>query len=250
MLNNAKQLRIGHSFEILPTVDSSNNYAMQQIHDGTAVHGNVYMALQQTSGKGQRNKVWHTGINNNLALSIVVQPRHLALQQQFLLTCFVSVTLATYLQQYNSNICIKWPNDIYINNRKLAGILIENTIRGTTWNYAVIGMGVNVNEEKFSEALPNAIALNAVANTSIDIYEMAKNIVALMEQNWQTFVANPTYYLEQYNTMLYKKNEPVKLVYNGATINTTVNSVTPNGVLHCGTAKEYAFNHGEVEWVL
>ncbi len=250
LLNKLIQPKIGSSLEVLPVVDSSNNYAMRQIYDGKAEHGFAYMALQQTCGKGQREKGWHTGENTNLALSIVLQPYHLKIKDQFLLNAFVSNTLIGFLNQINISCTIKWPNDIYYADRKAAGILIENIIQGKNWKYTVVGIGLNVNEELFSADVTNAISLKQIKNEEQDIYKIATSFLNFIEQEWIGFINNPTLEIETLNKHLYKKNELVKFKQGAKVFTIIIKQVATNGKLVCGENKEYEFNFGEVEWVM
>jgi BirA family transcriptional regulator, biotin operon repressor / biotin---[acetyl-CoA-carboxylase] ligase len=250
LLNNTKQSTIGYSLEILPSVDSSNNYAMQQIHDGTAEHGNAYLALEQTGGKGQRGKSWHTGNAKNMALSIILEPKHLKTEQQFLLTAFVSVVLVQYLHQWDANFKIKWPNDLYCYDRKAAGILIENNLRGKEWKYSIVGIGLNVNEEAFAENVQNGISLKQISGKEQDLYQVAERLLVLMAQQWNIFLEHPTSFLETYNVYLYKKKEMVHLKKDGQSIITQINEVDTNGILYAGENNTYHFSFGTVEWVL
>jgi BirA family transcriptional regulator, biotin operon repressor / biotin---[acetyl-CoA-carboxylase] ligase len=250
LLNNHQQPVIGYSLVILPIVDSSNNYAMQQVHDGTAVHGCAFMAMQQTAGKGQRAKQWHTGHSENLAISIVLEPIALKIHQQFLISAYVAVSVVQFLNKLKDGFCIKWPNDIYYNDRKAAGILIENNLQGNQWNFAIAGIGINVNQTDFNIEKANPISLVQIIAIEIDLYQLAKDLCTEMELNWHTFLNTPTLFLEKYNDELYKKNELVKLKQGTKTFETIINYVTDSGLLICGTDHEYEFNFGEVEWVV
>jgi BirA family transcriptional regulator, biotin operon repressor / biotin---[acetyl-CoA-carboxylase] ligase len=250
LLNHTKQSIIGQSLEILPSVDSSNNYAMQQIHDGKAEHGCAYLALEQTGGKGQRGKAWYTGSHKNMALSIVLEPKHLKLDQQFLLTAFVAVVLTQYLHQWDKEFKIKWPNDIYGYDRKAAGMLVENNIRGVDWKYSVVGIGLNVNEEQYNESVVNGISLKQISGKEQDIYTIAKGLLDKMQEEWGLFVDSPMLYLERYNQFLFKKNELVHLKKNGTSIFAYIMEVGATGILYASNNEDYQFSFGIIEWVL
>jgi BirA family transcriptional regulator, biotin operon repressor / biotin---[acetyl-CoA-carboxylase] ligase len=250
LLNKLIQPKIGSSLEILPIVDSSNNYAMGQINDGKAEHGFAYMALQQTGGKGQREKAWHTGNNKNLALSIVLIPNHLKIQDQFLLNAFVATTLSSFLTQKNIPNTIKWPNDIYCADRKAAGILIENILQGKTWKYAVVGIGLNVNEEDYNIDITNAISLKQITNEEHDVYSIAKDLLDYMQFKWEVFILNSNSAIEDLNNNLYKRNEQVKFKQGTKTFSSVIKKVTTNGKLICGDNEEFEFNFGAVQWVI
>lgn len=243
-----QQPLIGHSFTKLTVVDSSNNYAMQQITDGKAGHGNVYLANEQTGGKGQFDKKWHTG-TENMAMSVVLEPFFLNLSNQFLLHTFICVSLIDILNTKNKGFTIKWPNDIYFNDRKAAGILIENKIKGNKWEYAVVGIGLNVNELEVEKTFVKAISLIQITGRKFNIELLASEITTKLETYWNLFKLQPTSFLEEYNKNLYKKNSQIKLKKDDLIFETILQKVTEDGKLICGANSELEFVHGEVEWV-
>jgi BirA family transcriptional regulator, biotin operon repressor / biotin---[acetyl-CoA-carboxylase] ligase len=243
-----QQPKIGANLTILTSVDSSNNYAMQHIYDGKAAHGNAYLALEQTNGKGQYNKHWLTG-SNNLALSIVVEPYFLNLNTPFLMHCYVCTSLLQVLNSINTGFCIKWPNDIYFNDRKAAGILIENKIKGTLWQYAVVGIGLNVNDNEIQQSVFNAISLLQITNTEYNVEQLANQLLENLEKNWLLFKKNPACFFDEYNNNLYKKGEKITLEINGVIEKVIMQKVNENGLLICGDNNELAYKHGECKWV-
>ncbi len=123
------------SFLILNTVDSTNNYAMGIIDEGLAEHGFTVMALEQTSGKGRQGKAWISEPGKNIMCSIILSADQLRIQDQFKFLATIALTCAEFIKgvSTNSSIKIKWPNDLFINDRKAGGILIENKILGSSW---------------------------------------------------------------------------------------------------------------------
>src|SRR5690349_2865335 len=110
---------IGQSFTILETVDSTNNYAMREVQEGKAGHGNVYFTLSQTAGKGQRGKSWNTNPGENLILSIVIDPSRLILSEQFMLSISIALSCCDLFNEFETgDIAVKWPNDLYWRDRK------------------------------------------------------------------------------------------------------------------------------------
>jgi BirA family transcriptional regulator, biotin operon repressor / biotin---[acetyl-CoA-carboxylase] ligase len=223
---------------------------MQQLYDGKAAHGSVYMALCQTNGKGQRGKHWYTGKNNNLALSVVIEPSFLTLNNAFMLHTFVCVSLVQYLNTISKGFSIKWPNDIYYNDNKTAGVLIENSIQGSNWKYAVVGIGLNVNDNNLASNVAKAISLQQITNQRFELTTIAQGIMDQMQLNWAAFKEDFTSFYELYNSFLYKKGAQIVLKKGEETITTVLKNVSENGKLVCGQNAEIEFNHGEVEWVI
>jgi BirA family biotin operon repressor/biotin-[acetyl-CoA-carboxylase] ligase len=115
---------IGQRLIILPSIDSTNNYAMGQANAGLAGHGTVYFALEQTAGKGQRGKSWITTVGENIMMSVVIEPQSLKINDQFLLSAAIALGCYDFFKSYaGDEISIKWPNDIYWRDRKAGGYL-------------------------------------------------------------------------------------------------------------------------------
>ena len=146
---------------ILEKVDSTNNYAMALVQKGEATNGEAVFAKVQTRGKGRRGKTWESQSSENIVLTINTQMQWLPLQQQFQLSIAVALGCFDFFFKYiKENIKIKWPNDIFINDSKAGGILIENVVKGNLWQWAVIGIGLNINQRNFNEV--KAISLKQI----------------------------------------------------------------------------------------
>lgn len=235
------------------TLDSTNNYAMRLIDDGMAQHGNVIWTMNQTTGKGQRGKTW-VDSPDNLKFSLIIQPK-ITSEHIFHLSMLVALTITKYLKNILDEKCkikIKWPNDIYINDKKTAGILIENTFRGALWNFAVIGIGLNVNQTRFTEELTNATSLKKESQQTFDLLEIIHDLRSgilneLIDPN------NKEKVLEQYNAHLYLKDHSVyfKNLKTKEQFEAFVIEVKASGklvLLRPTGIEEYDF--GSLEWIL
>ncbi len=244
------------SFILLDSVDSTNNYAMAKTHAGLAKHGDAYFALHQTGGKGQRGKKWHTGNGQNIALSIVTAPARLSIDEQFKLSAAVALGCFDFFRNYaGDETKIKWPNDIYWRDRKAGGVLIENIIgrsdTGNNWKYAVVGIGINVNETVFEEGLKNPVSLKQITGKNFDVMILAKELhqqvmKRMTEINTLPFEA----LLQEYNSHLFMANETVQLKKRNIVFATTIKAVTENGQLATTDTVDNFFDFGEVEWLL
>jgi BirA family biotin operon repressor/biotin-[acetyl-CoA-carboxylase] ligase len=149
----------------LESVDSTNNYAMARIHAGLASYGQTYLAYRQWAGKGQRGKTWISEPGQSINMSLVLDPRPLALSGQFLLGAAVALGCLFTVRNFEAEgWTLKWPNDLYWRDRKAAGILIENIIKGKEWLYVVAGIGMNLNQTAFPPDLPNPISLKQITH--------------------------------------------------------------------------------------
>ena len=224
---------------------------MQQVHSGTAMHGDAYFAFEQTAGKGQFNKQWLSGKGENIILSIVLDTSVLDINRQFLLNMITALSTRELFNKYTTEkVKIKWPNDIYCRDRKAAGILIENVIRGKTWQFAVVGIGVNINQTDFADSLKNPISLKQLTGKNYDVVELAKELCVLLDEDLKPFYSNlKGGILEKYNEHLYKLNEVADFKEGTAVFSGIVKEVNEFGniIIDCGAEK--AYQSGQIEWL-
>lgn len=242
---------IGKNLTILPTVDSTNNYAMAQLRAGLASSGDVYLAMEQTAGRGQRGNNWQTEPGSNIAISIVFQPLTVSIARQFYLVAAVALGCQHFFSAITGqdDTTIKWPNDLYWRDRKAGGILIENIISADQWHWAVIGIGININQTQFAAHLPNPVSLKQITGKDWDVLDMARQLCACIDlQLWQ-LEKNKELVFQQYNSLLYKKNQTVRLKKENRIFEAQIKGVTPAGKLITQTSIEELFDFGEIQWV-
>ncbi len=240
---------IGFPFIELRKVESTNNYAMGLIHEGMAQHGEVVFAHEQTKGKGQRDKKWVSAPGQNIMLSLILQPFHLDISQGFLLSMSVANGLQRFFNFYSgANTKVKWPNDIYWCDRKAAGILIENIIQGKVWKYAVIGIGLNVNQTNFGSF--NATSLKSITGTNYNTVELAKHLILFLEKSFEELVGNLQQVSSVYHSHLYKLNEKILFKKGDQIIQGIFKGVSDEGMLVVKEQdNESFFRVGEIEWL-
>lgn len=251
MSRNSVKSTIGNPFSELSVVDSTNIYAMEQVQANLAVHGAAFFANEQTAGKGQRGKQWEASKGENILLSVVLNTQFLMLTQQFHLTVMVALACFDFLAQYiPDELSIKWPNDLYWRDRKTAGILIETSVLGDKWPWAVVGIGINVNQTRFSSLANKAVSIKQITGKSEDPIKLAKELCHFLELRYQQLKANGfAQLLSLYRQHLYKKNSTVRLKRNNIVGDYTIQSVAENGDLIVNAGIELQFAHGTVEWV-
>jgi BirA family biotin operon repressor/biotin-[acetyl-CoA-carboxylase] ligase len=245
----------GGFFTILDSVESSNNYAMQQVHEGLATHGMAWFATEQTAGKGQRGKSWTSEKGKNIVMSLVLEPGqfseepHGKTTNQFHLSAAIALSCYELLKMYaGDEIKIKWPNDLYWRDRKAGGILIENKFQGKAWKWAIVGIGINVNQTKFNNLI-NPVSLKQITGKTFNVIDLAKELHSLLMKNFAVG-RTPDEIIQQYNEQLYKINQLVTLRKEGIKFDTVIKGVTAQGKLVTVDAIEREFDFGEVEWVL
>jgi BirA family biotin operon repressor/biotin-[acetyl-CoA-carboxylase] ligase len=272
---------------IFESLDSTNNYAMQQVHAGMAAHGDVILALQQTEGKGQHGKAWLAEKGESILMSTILNlnvPNSaifpIGISQQFELSALVAVATREWLASYaGDNVFIKWPNDIYYNDRKAGGILIENVIGRQTktgsgqltdshvqftmgetqatnqqlpnikWKWAVVGIGININQTQFPSDLINPVSLKQITKKAYDVIELANELNEKLEYFWeQWLVGRWQNIFDTYNQHLYKRGQPVRLRKANVVMPCTIKSVSEDGKLLIEEDEAVAFTVGEVSW--
>ncbi|MBP6386248.1 MAG: biotin--[acetyl-CoA-carboxylase] ligase [Pseudarcicella sp.] len=171
----------GKNLKYLPTCHSTNDELLKMIHSSSnfVIEGAVIATDFQTAGRGQRGNTWESKAGENMIFSMVLKPNFLQPMQQFQLNMVVSLALYDFLIFYgNEDIKIKWPNDMYFQNKKIAGILIENVLMGNSINYSVIGVGLNINQTLFQNT--NATSLRCITGQPFD-YSVPELLSKLLE---------------------------------------------------------------------
>jgi len=255
---------IGSPFVELQSVDSTNNYARQLLRENyltdrqkPASHGMAIFAHEQVAGKGQRGKIWNSEKGANIALSILVKPQSLQLAQQFQLSACVAVALQHFFAKYaGEDTKIKWPNDLYWQDRKAGGILIESIIKNPesgagTWDWSIIGIGININQGAFPIYLANPVSLKQITGKNFDPVTLAKEICEELNKKFEELILEGFEKIyKEYLTYLYKINENVKFRKDNRLFEATIKGVTPQGRLLVAHSIEEEFDFGEVEFVI
>jgi BirA family biotin operon repressor/biotin-[acetyl-CoA-carboxylase] ligase len=241
-----------NSLIILKSVDSTNNYAMGMIREGIAIHGNAVFTYEQTLGKGRMGKVWNAEKGKNILLSIILSPKNLTIHQQFELSVAVSLACLDVFKKYaGDETKIKWPNDIFWNARKAGGILIENVIKGNKWQWAVSGIGLNINQTTFNvQGIFPPVSLKQITGKENDIVALAGELYQNVMLRYEALL-NKEFkkMLDEYNQYLFGLNIPVKLKKANAVFETTIKSVSPLGKLIVFDTIEREFDFDEIVWV-
>lgn len=233
---------------ILDEVDSTNNYAMAGVQAGRFSSGNAVVALQQTSGKGRRGKQWKSNKGENVLMSIIIDMQWLPVSRQFELSAACALAVFDFFQQLDlANLFIKWPNDIYVNAKKAAGILIENQLRGNNWQWAVIGIGANINQTHFGGLDTPATSVLNETGKRFDVISLAEKlrgcvIKRIDDLKSEKFLSQ----LTEYNSRLYAKDKQVKLKKENIVFETKIIGVSGEGRLLTNGGIERSFGFDEV----
>jgi BirA family biotin operon repressor/biotin-[acetyl-CoA-carboxylase] ligase len=232
--------------------DSTNRWLKEQSEKQALDEGTTVAAEFQTAGKGQRGNRWESEAGKNITCSLILYPRFLSVKQQFLLSEAVALGLKDAVEQYLPPVEIKWPNDIYCRNKKLAGILIENELTGQITCKSIIGIGLNVNQEKFSDAAPKAVSMRQILGKETDPDALLEQTVSavLLRYNLLKF-GNYESIVSAYHASLYRKSGFHAFADKNGLFNARIEQITDDGLLHLSTDEGekrcYAFK--EVSYV-
>lgn len=189
----------GKNFILLDRVSSTNSYVQELLSKSTPLEeGSVIMAVEQTAGRGQMGNFWEAEAGKNLTFSILYKPDTLAIEDQFYLSMAVSLGICDFLEkQLSHDIMIKWPNDIYYNHHKIAGILIENSLQGDKIKNSVIGIGLNVNQLHFESDAPHPISMKQISEKDYELEEILFNLLSFIEYYYLALKSNKMEYLKE-----------------------------------------------------
>lgn len=239
---------IGSSIIEFDQIDSTNDYAMQLANDGSVEHGTVIVTNYQTKGKGQQGKQWMAQKEKNLLLSFILDTSKKDIQSQFSLNAaFCSGIAHMLMEDYEINsAAIKWPNDLFIGRKKVAGILIENVIRGSQWQYAIVGIGMNVNQTIFSEDI-KATSLQNELRKEISLLELRRKLLKQLNKAYQHYEKQDINVLAEYNSLLHGFEENIDFEKYGIRQQGILKGADLYGFLKINEAQ---YRHGEIKLLL
>jgi BirA family biotin operon repressor/biotin-[acetyl-CoA-carboxylase] ligase len=171
--------------ERIHELGSTNNYAATQLLTKSLPEGFVFVADSQVGGRGQASTVWESEPNKNLTFSILLYPEFLEIRRQFELSKAVSLGVADFLREKTDHVTIKWPNDIYIGKGKVAGILIENSIRIDKISSCIVGIGLNINQRLFASNAPNPVSLSQITGKVYDLKELLDHLCLKIDARYR-----------------------------------------------------------------
>lgn len=243
---------IGHPFLVLAQVDSTNIYAIDKVQANLAAHGAAFFAHHQTKGKGQMGKQWKDDSGSNILLTVVINTQFLLISQQFAISIMTALACYDFFSQYaGEETKIKWPNDLYWRDRKAGGILIENHLKGSIWQYSVLGIGININQTVFDSQIHNPVSLKQITGKSFDPVALAKELCQSLEKRFQELEnGGMQAQLEAYNQLLYKKGERVSLKKDNILFQPIIKAVRANGRLVVDNGIEEDYDLGQLVWVI
>lgn len=247
---SANTIFTGKTIINLPTCHSTNEYASQLLSEVKVMEGTLIITPNQTAGKGQRNSVWEAEPGQNLTFSLIFNPSFLPIDKQFYLNIISSMAVRDTLEHFlMTAVKVKWPNDIYLLNNKISGILIQNSIKGSVINNSIIGVGINVNQTQFNDK--KAISMKIYHKTSFSLEEVLNFFLEKMEAYYLILRALKFEALEKnYLNNLFRFDERNHFKANKVVIEGKIKGIDELGRLIIESeGKIAAFNFKEVEFL-
>lgn len=199
---------IGSKKIYLEKLTSTNTYLSQLLASESLSEGTIVQAGFQTAGKGQKDNRWESRRGKNLTFSILLFPNFLSPSDQFLISMSVSLGIKDFLLKHTDRCRIKWPNDIYVNSDKIAGILIENSLMENAIKSTVAGIGLNINQTKFTSGAPNPVSLKMITGTDHDLKSTLDELVSDLDKRYKQLIKGDFLKIRNdYNSSLFRLNE-------------------------------------------
>ncbi len=200
-------LFMGRKSIFLSVCASTNAEAQQLLIKNEATEGCLVYTAHQTNGRGQRGNSWEAEPGKNITLSVILAPAFLAARHQFYLSMAVSLAILDLVREQGlAKSCVKWPNDLYFEDKKLGGILIENTISGHFLQHSIVGIGLNINQTVF--LAPTATSMSCVTGRQYDVAQLIARLMELLEKRYLALRQGKTEALKyEYLQALYRYQE-------------------------------------------
>lgn len=236
-----KTLFIGQNTIQLESVTSTNSYAQNLlVKESSVPEGTVVNAYNQTQGRGQRGNTWLSNPDEAITFSIVLYPKFLQIEDQFLLSMAVSLALADYFNSvFKGQVlnpipitAVKWPNDIMVKNRKISGILIENNTRGKDWVSAIVGIGLNINQTSFPSTIVKPTSLYLETRIKWDLTSVLKDVLSFLEARYLQIKSGKRQALiDDYMNQLFQNNFWCYYILKGEKITARITGISNIGKL-------------------
>lgn len=244
--------KVENNIVVVHETDSTNNYANHQLTESEVSEGTVFLAYNQSNGRGQLNNRWESEAGKNLTFSLVLKPQFLEIQNQFMISKVVALGIQSALNNEVTNLKIKWPNDIYAGDKKLGGILIENSIMSGRITNSIIGIGLNVNQERFLSNAPNPVSLKQITQREFDLIPLLQIVISEINSFYEKLKDGQiTFINELFHEKMYRFRGEYRYYSSGETFTGRIIGVNEIGQLMILDEKERIrqFHFKEVEFI-
>lgn len=212
---------------------STNSYLSAMAREGA--HGLTVTARCQTAGRGQRGNSWEAEPGRNITMSVLLRPEGISPDKQFRVSEAVSVAIVNVLRRHlpGCDVAVKWPNDIYVGDMKICGILIENSVTSSSINHSIAGIGINVNQQSFVSDAPNPVSMAMLTGQSYQLRQLTEEFVTEILSEMENVRAGHEELHRRYLAMLWRREGywPYTDNLRGERIMARIADVAPDGIL-------------------
>lgn len=210
-------IKIGEHLIHFDQLPSTNAYAAELLSKDKPKEGTVISTDYQYAGKGQLTNKWESAPNKNVSLSVILYPAFLYVEKQFYFNQAISIAVYHTIEAYlPGRVMVKWPNDIYIDDKKVTGILIQSQIQGRNLSSSIVGIGINVNQEKFLSDAKNPVSIYNVIGKSIELGDFKAALLENLTRQYQALrLGAYTQISDLYHQVLYRKDQLGRFMING-----------------------------------
>jgi BirA family biotin operon repressor/biotin-[acetyl-CoA-carboxylase] ligase len=232
-MDNIKNINIIH----LTETPSTNSYAKKLLAKERPPDGTVIYTDYQTAGKGHDNNCWESHKGENLLLSMILYPNFLDISKQFNLSMAIALGITDLLKENipEEQLYIKWPNDIYVGNEKISGILINNEIMGEHFEHVIVGIGINVNQTAFSKNIPNPTSMKKLSGNTFSPQELISSLSHKLFTRMDELKSDEERTIIDYHASLLGLNEWRYFIYEDKKIKAMITGVNEFGNLMLDT---------------
>ena len=214
--------------------------------------GTVVVCDNQTQGRGQTGNLWESEAGANLTFSIILYPVTIKASEQFVLSKAIALAVYDFLSEYVPDVSVKWPNDVYVGNRKITGILIENFIGGEYLTKTIAGIGININQKHFVSDAPNPVSLQQLTGKLYPLDSCLQSLLAHITNRYQMITCNKEKIDSDYLQHLYLRGKLSRFKTNGVSFDATITGVNRYGMIEMTTVngEHKTFGFKEVKIVV
>ena len=245
---------MNETFIHLNETHSTNSHLRELImREKEQPEGTVVITDYQTAGRGQKGNSWESERGKNLTFSILLHPNHIPPGKQFILSQLISIAIVGVLKKYDRHFTIKWPNDIYWKEKKIAGMLIEVDLTGSSLSNAIIGIGININQRHFKSDAPNPVSLTQITGKEHNLSELLEKILDRIVDEYNKYTPdNEEEIRQKYMALLFRNKGVYPYLYGEEIFNASIEGIEPNGQLilkkENGSIHTFAFK--EISFVI
>ena len=214
---------------------STNCYLLQLSNTEKLAEGTVVVTDTQTQGRGQGDHSWESEPGKNLTFSIILYPASVKASGQFILSKAISLAVYDFVSQYVPDVSVKWPNDVYVGNQKITGMLIENFIGGEYLTKSIAGIGVNINQKRFMSDAPNPVSLCQLTGQTYPLNHCLEELCACIARRYRMMTDTPEQLNSEYLQHLYRFGKLCRYSAGGTFFDAAITGINHYGMLEMTT---------------